>query len=205
MLNVILIGFCFYSECPPDKIELGKATWTLLHTMAAYYPIHPTLKQQEDMKKFLQIFPQFFPCRPCAYDFESSLIHKAVKQRQEMQFHGSRSIIDEHGGSDADMKARIGKARAAYLQLKSISKSKQLTTNTKVTIFNTNVKTRQSITSNPQGQRRRARPKNTSRREMETDMRRMSNNWTELGRKTQDRVGWRMLVGGLCSIGVNRR
>lgn len=67
-----LIGFCFYSECPPDKIELGKATWTLLHTMAAYYPIHPTLKQQEDMKKFLQIFPQFFPCRPCAYDFESS-------------------------------------------------------------------------------------------------------------------------------------
>ncbi|VDO56544.1 unnamed protein product, partial [Schistosoma margrebowiei] len=26
------------------------------------------------------------------------------------------SIIDEHGGSDADVKARIGKARAAYLQ-----------------------------------------------------------------------------------------
>ncbi|VDP45486.1 unnamed protein product [Schistosoma curassoni] len=25
------------------------------------------------------------------------------------------SIIDEHGGSDADVKARIGKARAAYL------------------------------------------------------------------------------------------
>ncbi|CAI2731779.1 unnamed protein product [Schistosoma spindalis] len=61
-------------ECPPDKIELGKATWTLLHTMAAYYPIHPTLKQQEDMKKFLQIFPQFFPCRPCAYDFESNIV-----------------------------------------------------------------------------------------------------------------------------------
>ncbi|VDO80936.1 unnamed protein product [Schistosoma mattheei] len=30
------------------------------------------------------------------------------------------SIIDEHGGSDADVKARIGKARAAYLQLKNI-------------------------------------------------------------------------------------
>ncbi|VDO48474.1 unnamed protein product [Schistosoma margrebowiei] len=26
------------------------------------------------------------------------------------------SIIDEHGGSDADVKARIGKVRAAYLQ-----------------------------------------------------------------------------------------
>ncbi|VDP37498.1 unnamed protein product [Schistosoma margrebowiei] len=30
------------------------------------------------------------------------------------------SIIGEHGGSDADVKARIGKVRAAYLQLKNI-------------------------------------------------------------------------------------
>ncbi|VDP62856.1 unnamed protein product [Schistosoma curassoni] len=36
------------------------------------------------------------------------------------------SIIDEHGGSDADEKAWIGKARAAYLQLKNIRNSKQL-------------------------------------------------------------------------------
>ncbi|VDP55636.1 unnamed protein product [Schistosoma margrebowiei] len=30
------------------------------------------------------------------------------------------SIIDEQGGSDADVKARIGKARAAYLQLRNV-------------------------------------------------------------------------------------
>ncbi|VDP58735.1 unnamed protein product [Schistosoma margrebowiei] len=51
------------------------------------------------------------------------------------------SIIDEQGGSDADVKARIGKARAAYLKLKIIWNSKQLSTNIKVRIFNTNVKT----------------------------------------------------------------
>ncbi|VDO66498.1 unnamed protein product [Schistosoma margrebowiei] len=51
------------------------------------------------------------------------------------------SIIDEHGGSDADVKARIGKARTAYLQPKNIWNSEQLSTNTKVRIFNTNVKT----------------------------------------------------------------
>ncbi|VDP22663.1 unnamed protein product [Schistosoma margrebowiei] len=51
------------------------------------------------------------------------------------------SIIDEQGGSDADVKARIGKARTAYLQLRNIWNSKQLSTNTKVRIFNTNVKT----------------------------------------------------------------
>ncbi|VDP57308.1 unnamed protein product [Schistosoma margrebowiei] len=39
------------------------------------------------------------------------------------------SIIDEHGGSDAHVKARIGKARTAYLQLKNIWNSKQLSVN----------------------------------------------------------------------------
>ncbi|VDP72095.1 unnamed protein product [Schistosoma mattheei] len=39
------------------------------------------------------------------------------------------SIIDEHGGSDALVKARIGKTRAVNLQLKNISNSKQLSVN----------------------------------------------------------------------------
>ncbi|VDP42606.1 unnamed protein product [Schistosoma margrebowiei] len=192
------------------------------------------------------------------------------------------SIIDEQGGSDADVKARIGKARAAYLQLRNIWNSRQLSTNTKVRIFNTNVKTvllygletwrttkaiiqkiqvfisrclrkilrircpdtisnnlpwertnqisaeeeirkkhwkwirhtlriapncvtRQALTWNPQGQRRRGRPKNTLRREMEIDMRKMNKNWMEFEKKAEDRVGWRMLVGSLCPIRSNRR
>ncbi|VDP49583.1 unnamed protein product [Schistosoma curassoni] len=39
------------------------------------------------------------------------------------------SNVDEHGGSDVDGKARVGKARAAYLQLKNIWNSKQLSVN----------------------------------------------------------------------------
>ncbi|VDP41384.1 unnamed protein product [Schistosoma mattheei] len=39
------------------------------------------------------------------------------------------SIIDEQGGSDADVEARIGRARAAYLQLKNIWNSKGLSVN----------------------------------------------------------------------------
>ncbi|VDP46754.1 unnamed protein product [Schistosoma margrebowiei] len=111
------------------------------------------------------------------------------------------SIIDEHGGSDADVKARIGKARAAYLQLRNIWKSKQLSTNTKIRWPNTisnnvlwertnqipaeekirkmhwkwiehtsrkapNCVTGQALTWNPQGQRKRGRPKNIFRREV---------------------------------------
>ncbi|VDP25007.1 unnamed protein product [Schistosoma margrebowiei] len=45
------------------------------------------------------------------------------------------SVIDEHSGSDADVKALVGKARVVYLQLKNIWNSKQMSTNTKVKIF----------------------------------------------------------------------
>ncbi|VDP44157.1 unnamed protein product [Schistosoma margrebowiei] len=48
------------------------------------------------------------------------------------------SIIDEQGGSDENVKVRIGKATAVYLQLKNTWNSKQLSTN--VRIFNTNLK-----------------------------------------------------------------
>ncbi|VDO50022.1 unnamed protein product [Schistosoma margrebowiei] len=51
------------------------------------------------------------------------------------------SIIDEYCGSDADVKAWITKSRAACLQTKNISNSKQLSTKTEFRIFNTNIKT----------------------------------------------------------------
>ncbi|VDO81178.1 unnamed protein product [Schistosoma margrebowiei] len=50
------------------------------------------------------------------------------------------SIIDEQVGSNADVKARIVKATVAFLQLKNIWNSKQLSTNIKVRIFDANVK-----------------------------------------------------------------
>ncbi|VDP10339.1 unnamed protein product [Schistosoma margrebowiei] len=66
-----------------------------------------------------------------------------------------------------------------------------------------NCVTRQALVWNPQGQRKKGRPKNTLRREI--DMKKMNKNWMELDKEAQERVGWRMLVGGLCSIGSNRR
>ncbi|VDP67819.1 unnamed protein product [Schistosoma mattheei] len=51
------------------------------------------------------------------------------------------SIIDEQGGSVTDVKATIIKARSAFLQLRNIWNTKQLSTNIKVTVFNTNVET----------------------------------------------------------------
>ncbi|VDP06992.1 unnamed protein product [Schistosoma curassoni] len=69
---------------------------------------------------------------------QSQLTEKIWKMKKTFTYLGS--IIDEQGGSDVDVKAQIGKARAAYLRLRNIWNSKQLSNNTKGRIFNTNVK-----------------------------------------------------------------
>ncbi|VDP73180.1 unnamed protein product [Schistosoma curassoni] len=51
------------------------------------------------------------------------------------------SIIDEQGGSDADVKERTSKATTTFSQLKNIWNSKQLSTNINARIFNMNIKT----------------------------------------------------------------
>ncbi|MBN3275678.1 CFDP2 protein, partial [Polyodon spathula] len=65
--------------------------------------------------------------------------------------------------------------------------------------------TRQALTWNPQGKRKRGRPRNTWRRDLEADMKRTGHTWGQLERLAQDRDGWRVFVGGLCPRRGNRR
>ncbi len=183
------------------------------------------------------------------------------------------SIIDQQGGTDADVKARIGKARVAFIQLKNIWASRELTLTTKIRLFNSNVKSvllygaetwrttkvtnrkiqtfinsclrrilhihwpdtisntnlwertgqlpveaeiwkrrwgwightlhkpptniiRQALRWNPQGKRKRGRPRITWRRDLEADVKRMGYTWNQLERMAQDRNFWRSTFGG---------
>ncbi|KAL2835050.1 augmenter of liver regeneration [Aspergillus cavernicola] len=58
-------------ECPPDVDELGRSTWTLLHSMTATYPEKATSEQQTEMSSFLKLFSRLYPCWVCADDFKS--------------------------------------------------------------------------------------------------------------------------------------
>ncbi|KAJ7763602.1 ERV/ALR sulfhydryl oxidase domain-containing protein [Mycena maculata] len=57
------------SPCPPDKDQLGRATWTFLHTAAAYYPERPTPHQRANMLSLIRALPVLYPCAHCAEDF----------------------------------------------------------------------------------------------------------------------------------------
>lgn len=56
------------AHCPPDGEALGRATWTFLHTTAAYYPEHPGPTQRAHMLQLLHALPALYPCGHCAED-----------------------------------------------------------------------------------------------------------------------------------------
>ena len=178
------------------------------------------------------------------------------------------SVIDEQGGTDRDVTARIGKARAAFVMLKNIWASGGISMRTKLRIFNSNVKsvllygcetwrttqsmqqkiqtflntclrciykikwqekirnedlwapagqepvakqilqrrwgwighilrkpasstTRQALTRNPQGKRKRGRPRNSWRRDTEAELKQQGTNWSRMTRAAQNRIRWR--------------
>ncbi|UYV78171.1 GFER [Cordylochernes scorpioides] len=60
-------------ECPVDKEELGRSTWTFLHTMTAYLPEKPSPQEQDKLSNFFQIFSRVYPCAECSQDFQKDI------------------------------------------------------------------------------------------------------------------------------------
>ncbi|XP_055997932.1 uncharacterized protein LOC130047300 [Ostrea edulis] len=61
-----------------------------------------------------------------------------IKEVESFIYLGS--VMDRQGGTDRDIKSRIGKARAAFTMLKNIWASKNIRITTKLRILNSNVK-----------------------------------------------------------------
>jgi hypothetical protein len=52
------------------KAELGRATWTLVHTLASQYPESPSRQQQREVATFLSTLARVYPCGTCASHFQ---------------------------------------------------------------------------------------------------------------------------------------
>jgi len=89
--------------CPPDSQQLGRATWTFLHTMAAYYPDQPTQAEQANATGFLHAFSKLYPCSYCAKHLQQELKTNAPRVGSRVDF--SKWMCDIHN----EVNVRLGK------------------------------------------------------------------------------------------------
>ncbi|KAF9617999.1 hypothetical protein IFM89_039370 [Coptis chinensis] len=71
---------------PVSKEELGRATWTFLHTLAAQFPDRPTRQQKKDVKELMAILSRFYPCKECADHFKEVLSANPVQAGSQSEF-----------------------------------------------------------------------------------------------------------------------
>lgn len=90
-------------NCPPDVEQLGRATWTFLHTTAAYYPERPSSTQRANMLTLLRALPMLYPCTHCA----THLGHEMLAHPPDVSSRGglSRWLCERHN----EVNVRLGK------------------------------------------------------------------------------------------------
>ncbi|KAG0355219.1 hypothetical protein BG005_005855 [Podila minutissima] len=97
-------SFNYEAECPADREVLGRATWTFLHTMTAYYPDKPSAMEQSTMKSLLSSFSQFYPCGHCAEHLrqEMKVSPPKVESRKELSWWmcGMHNKVNEMLGKE---------------------------------------------------------------------------------------------------------
>jgi mitochondrial FAD-linked sulfhydryl oxidase len=60
-------------SCPLDRRSVGVASWSLLHTVAAYYPDLPGEKEKESATALIFALAELYPCKHCAEDFRQNI------------------------------------------------------------------------------------------------------------------------------------
>lgn len=90
-------------EEPPDVEQLGRSSWSLLHSIAANYPEHPDTKKQADLKQFLRLFGNFYPCWYCGEDFEKYMAKSEPKTDSQDAF--GQWLCDAHN----EVNVKLGK------------------------------------------------------------------------------------------------
>ena len=92
------------SLCPPDVQDLGRGSWTFLHSLAAYYPDSPTPEQIKDMDQFMQIWSRVYPCEYCAEHMRMWMAEHPPQTESQKSF--SRWMCELHN----EVNVRLGKS-----------------------------------------------------------------------------------------------
>ena len=73
--------------CPPDVNEIGRSSWTLLHTLSVYLPENELSEQQQrDAGELMTILSRNYPCNHCADDLKKDLKDDPPKVKTGKEF-----------------------------------------------------------------------------------------------------------------------
>lgn len=90
-------------DCPPDVEALGRASWTLLHSVTAAYPEKPTLNEQASAMSFVKNFGKLYPCSWCGEDFQRYMERNQVRVGSRDEF--GRWMCEAHN----EVNQKLGK------------------------------------------------------------------------------------------------
>lgn len=94
-------------DCPADVEALGRASWTLLHSMAASYPDTAPAPTQQLTGGFLAAFAQLYPCWQCAADFRAWMARPGNEPQLRSRADFGLWMCRAHNA----VNAKLGKAR----------------------------------------------------------------------------------------------
>ncbi len=80
--------------CPPDATELGRSTWTFLHTTAEYLPEKLSETHKEHVLNLLTAVSHLYPCRNCADHMQAYVEVNPIPLHSK--FSISRWLCDYH-------------------------------------------------------------------------------------------------------------
>lgn len=93
-------------ECPPDVEQLGRSSWTLLHSITATYPTNPTPQLQSETKSFLHTFAKLYPCWHCASDFQTWMREDRNAPRVSSRDEFGRWMCEAHNAVNVKLGKR---------------------------------------------------------------------------------------------------
>lgn len=68
------------------RVLLGRATWRLLHTMAARYPEQPDDQRKQRTSQFLDLLSHLYPCPQCAAHMRTMFAENPPQLNSQEQF-----------------------------------------------------------------------------------------------------------------------
>ena len=87
------------APAPPEgdartREEVGRATWLLLHTLAAQLPERPSRRQRADVRALVDALTRVYPCGECARHFAAVVRASPPATRSRADF--ARWLCDAH-------------------------------------------------------------------------------------------------------------